>query len=70
MTLEGDAATWFALGAWAGIVAWFVALVALVRRYRDRFRPEQLRGFLRAMGVFLLGVAAWFLYRLLEGASG
>jgi threonine/homoserine/homoserine lactone efflux protein len=66
VSLDGSTAAWFAGGAWVGIVAWFVALIVLVRRYRERFNPQQLKRFLRAMGVFLLGVAAWFLYRLLK----
>jgi len=55
----------FGLAAGLGIFSWYLVLVALVRRYRDRFRPETLDKVLRVFGVFVIGVGIWFLVRLI-----
>jgi threonine/homoserine/homoserine lactone efflux protein len=53
----------FSLGACVGIAGWFVLLLELIRRHRGRFRPETLARVLRAIGVGLLLLAAWFAWR-------
>lgn len=50
----------FALAACAGIVGWFLLLLGLVRRYRERFRRETLHQILRVMGVVLIGIGLYF----------
>jgi threonine/homoserine/homoserine lactone efflux protein len=57
----------FGIGAGAGIVGWFVVLVALVRRYRGRFRTATLNRVIRAMGVLLIGLGIWFAVMLFRG---
>ena len=47
----------FALAGAAGIILWFALLVALLRRYRGRFRQETLTKVVRVMGYFLIGVS-------------
>lgn len=52
----------FALGVGAGIICWFMLLLALVRKFRQRLSPETLDKGIRAMGVVItlagLGVGA------------
>ncbi len=52
----------FALSACVGIVAWFLVLLALVRKYRERFRAETLAKVVRAIGVVLVGLGIYFGY--------
>ncbi len=54
----------FALGAFVGIVLWFVTLVRLVLRFRERFSHAALCRLIRGMGWFLCLVAGWFVWRL------
>jgi threonine/homoserine/homoserine lactone efflux protein len=54
----------FGLSAGAGIALWYVVLVRLVTRFRDRFQPQTLNNALRVMGVLLLGVGGWFVWQL------
>jgi threonine/homoserine/homoserine lactone efflux protein len=60
----------FGLSAVAGIVAWFSLLLWLVRRYRGRFSDRTLNRLIRVMGVFLLGVAVYFVVLLVRGLVG
>jgi len=50
----------FAAAAGSGIVAWFVVLVLLVRRYRGRFSPATLQRVLQVTGVLLIAIGLWF----------
>ena len=50
----------FALGAFGGIVAWFVTLVALLHRYRARISKTTLDKIVRVVGVLLIGLGLWF----------
>ena len=50
----------FALSVALGSVTWFGVLLALLRRYRGRFRQKTLDRIVRAMGIFLIGVAVVF----------
>jgi threonine/homoserine/homoserine lactone efflux protein len=56
----------FAVGVFAGIVAWFSLLVYLVKRFAGRFTRQSLDRFVKAMGVFLLVIGAWFLFELIR----
>lgn len=60
----------FALAAVAGIFAWFLVLLALLRRARGRFRPETLDAVIRAMGLLLLGLSALFVVQLVRWLLG
>jgi threonine/homoserine/homoserine lactone efflux protein len=53
----------FATGAAVGIVAWFMVLLALMKRFRGRFRQETLGRVVRGFGWFLAALAAWFVWR-------
>jgi len=57
----------FGLSACAGIVSWFALLLWLVHRYRGRFSDRSLGRMIKVMGVFLLGVAAYFVVLLVRG---
>ena len=56
----------FATGASLGIAIWFLILLWLVKRYKDRFSTRTLNRVVRAMGVFLIGVGGWFLVLLIQ----
>lgn len=70
MTFSGAHAWPFAGGAFAGIASWFMLLLVLIRRYRERFSMSTLRGVVRVVGVFLLGLAAWFVVQLVQYLLG
>ena len=53
------AAAPFALGAGLGIFSWFAMMLALMRRYRERFRPATLCRILQLIGVALLAMGGW-----------
>jgi len=57
----------FGLAACAGIVSWFALLLWLVRRYRSRFSDTTLNRVIQVMGIFLLGVAVYFVVLLVQG---
>ncbi|MBN1774625.1 MAG: LysE family transporter [Deltaproteobacteria bacterium] len=50
----------FAVGVVAGAVAWFWVLLALVRRYRGRFRPAVVQVVLRVLGAAIAALGLWF----------
>ena len=58
--LEPSMSVFFGLGACGGIALWYLILLKLVRRYKDRFKMETLNRIIRIMGVFLVGVGFWF----------
>jgi threonine/homoserine/homoserine lactone efflux protein len=49
----------FAVAVAIGIVAWFLVMIALVRRYRGQVAPGALRRVLQGTGLALLALAAW-----------
>ncbi len=53
----------FAIGCAAGISGWFMVLLLLVRKYRDRFSHATLAKVVRVIGALLLVLASWFFYR-------
>lgn len=52
-----------ATGCAVGITGWFLVLIGIIRRYRERFRAETLTKLIRVMGVFLLCLSLWFAWR-------
>lgn len=54
----------FGLGAFVGIVLWFVTLVRLLTHFRERFSQESLARVIRLTGWLLFGISAWFAWRL------
>ncbi len=63
VTFDSALAVPFGLAAGLGIASWYLVLVALVRRFRDRFRRDTLDRVLRGFGVFVIGVGVWFAVR-------
>ncbi len=60
----------FAGGATVGVIGWFLLLLGLMRRYRDRFQQATLERAIRGIGGFLLLGAAWFAWRFVSGLIG
>lgn len=63
---EGGHALPFALGCATGISSWFLLLLAIIRRYRQRFSPHALARLVNAIGVLLLGLSIWFAVRFVR----
>jgi threonine/homoserine/homoserine lactone efflux protein len=63
--LTGAQALPFALGVCSGIAAWFLTLLWMIRRHKDRFSPASLSRFIRGVGFALFAVAAWFGWRFI-----
>jgi arginine exporter protein ArgO len=66
MDFSGANALPFATGACAGIASWFLILLGLIRRFRERLTLQTLARVVRVVGVVLLGLAAWFVFRLVQ----
>jgi threonine/homoserine/homoserine lactone efflux protein len=49
----------FGASAAAGVVGWFLTLVAILRKYEDRVPERALTWLVRAMGLVLVGLALW-----------
>jgi threonine/homoserine/homoserine lactone efflux protein len=49
----------FGVCAAGGVAGWFSALVAIMRKYEHRLPDEALTWIVRAMGLMLVGLAAW-----------
>ncbi len=60
LSLEPIRAVPLAIGAAAGIVAWFSLLLALVSRFRERFGLETMNRLLHGMGWVLLALGGAF----------
>ena len=56
----------FGLGTAAGVFAWYVTLIQLVRHYKKGFNREKLNRVIRFFGFFVLGISGWFLWRLID----
>jgi threonine/homoserine/homoserine lactone efflux protein len=67
LTITPSLAIPFALAACVGIIAWFLILLALVRRYRNRFRAATLAKVVRVIGVALMGLSLYFAYLFVAG---
>lgn len=59
----------FAAAVCAGIVAWFLTLLWLVGKWRNRVGIESLGRFKRAMGAVLVAAGGWMLLRAVLGAK-
>lgn len=66
-SLTPGAALPFALGAMAGIVAWFALLIALLRRFGGNLSKRALDRLVRVIGGVLLAIGAWFAWRAATG---
>lgn len=66
LTFSGANAPPFAGGACLGIAAWFLILLALIRRFRQRLTLRTLARVVRIVGLFLLGLAVWFVVRFVQ----
>jgi threonine/homoserine/homoserine lactone efflux protein len=53
----------FAAAACCGIIAWFLVLLTLVRRWRNRVSVQALGRFKRSMGAVLVAVGGWMALR-------
>ena len=49
----------FGICAGAGIACWNVVLVAILRRYHNKFPQKAVTYFVRGMGLLLIGIALW-----------
>ena len=63
--LESNHAVPFSLGALTGIVLWFVLLLWLVGRFKERFNYATIAMAIRITGGGLLALATWFGWRLI-----
>jgi threonine/homoserine/homoserine lactone efflux protein len=63
---EGGHALPFAIGCASGITGWFLLLLGIIRRYRERFSPRALARVVNAIGVLLLGLSIWFAVRFVR----
>ncbi|MDB4942471.1 MAG: hypothetical protein JWP97_2005 [Labilithrix sp.] len=59
VTMTSILAIPFGLAAGAGIGTWNVVLVAILRRYQNRFPQKAVTYFVRGMGVLLIAIALW-----------
>ncbi|MEQ9319298.1 MAG: LysE family transporter [Polyangiaceae bacterium] len=64
VALETTMAVPFAIGCAVGIAGWFVTLLAVIRRYRERFSEAVLGRLMRGVGALLIVGGAWFAWRL------
>ena len=56
----------FAVGCALGIAGWFLTLLGLIRRYRERFSRATLAKVVRVIGALLLVLATWFAWRFVQ----
>jgi threonine/homoserine/homoserine lactone efflux protein len=63
IAMTPDEALPFAAGATCGIGGWFVLFVVILRRYGARFRPATLEKVVRGIGLALMGLSLFFVYR-------
>jgi threonine/homoserine/homoserine lactone efflux protein len=70
VTFDSAEALPFSIGAFCGIVGWFVVLLYLMNRFKARFSRSSIDRLVHVMGVLLmalgLGIAIRFAYRLLH----
>jgi threonine/homoserine/homoserine lactone efflux protein len=60
-----DHALPFALGVCLGIAGWFGSFLGLIHRFKQRFSLQVIDRVVRAIGAFLLVVAAWFAWQMI-----
>jgi len=70
LAMDRSQALPFALAACAGIVAWFLTLLWLLGKWRNRMSAAALGRFRRGMGAVLVAVGVWMALRVLLGAFG
>lgn len=59
----------FAVGVWAGIYGWFTLSLRLMKRYRERIREHFVDRMLKGIGILLVGLAVWMVYRAFDPSS-
>jgi threonine/homoserine/homoserine lactone efflux protein len=67
LDFRGALALPFAVGVCSGITGWFLVLIVIIRRYRERFSYAALARTVRFIGGGLLVLAAWFVVQLVQG---
>ncbi|MBS1960435.1 MAG: LysE family transporter [Bdellovibrionales bacterium] len=58
--------TFFSLGVWAGIVAWFTLMLKWMEKHRNAIEPKVLDRALKVIGVFLILLAIWLMFKSYE----
>ena len=66
MTFHPPYAPLFGFACMVGIVAWFGLVIALFRRYRERFREETLQKVVRVMGGALVALGLYMGYEFVS----
>jgi threonine/homoserine/homoserine lactone efflux protein len=66
VTFEIGHALPFSIGVALGISTWFTLLLALIARFKGRFRPATLDVVIRIMGIALTGLGIWFAVRFIQ----
>ena len=56
----------FGLGAAVGIQAWYLILIALIRRHKQRFTRGTIERAIRLFGIPVLGLSVWFVTRFVS----
>jgi threonine/homoserine/homoserine lactone efflux protein len=59
----------FSVGVWAGIYGWFTLSLRLMKRFRERIRDKFVDRMLKGIGILLIGLAGWMVYRAMEPSS-
>ncbi|MBC7396539.1 MAG: LysE family transporter [Bdellovibrionales bacterium] len=54
----------FSLGVTVGIYVWFSVMLSILVKHRSQLKPGMLDKGLKGMGIFLLGLCVWIVYRL------
>jgi threonine/homoserine/homoserine lactone efflux protein len=70
VAMDSSIAPVFAFGAVLGVTGWFGLLSWLLHEHRARFRNETLDAFVRGVGVLLLVLAAWLVWRAVAWVLG
>ncbi len=65
-TIDSSMGIPFGLAVGVGCTAWFVVIIALIRKYASNFTPEALNTFIRWMGWGLVGLGVFFLVRFVQ----
>jgi threonine/homoserine/homoserine lactone efflux protein len=70
IAMTPDEALPFACGATLGIGGWFVLFVLILRRYGARFKASTLEKVVRGIGLALMGLGLFFVYRFVRWLTG
>lgn len=70
VTLTQASALPFGAGVAVGVGSWFGIFTYLMKRYRERFKPELLNRIIRVIGALLFGLGVYFTYRAVRHFVG